>query len=46
MNILLMTKYYPNINKYIDYIKSNICVKCKQNIEEEGYQKLFWMLYM
>ena len=34
------SKYYPNINKYIDYIKSNICVKCKQNIEEEGYQKL------
>ena len=25
------SKYYPNINKYIDYIKSNICVKCKKN---------------
>ncbi len=22
------SKYYPNINKYIDYIKSNICAKC------------------
>ena len=40
------SKYYPNINNYIDYIKSNICVKCKQNIEEEGYQKILWMLYM
>ena len=40
------SKYYPNINKYIDYIKSNICVKCKQNIEEEGYQKLLCGCYI
>ena len=31
--------YYPNINKYIDYIKSKICVKCLKPIEER-YQKL------
>jgi hypothetical protein len=24
------TKYYPDIEKYIDYIKSNICVLCNQ----------------
>ena len=40
------SKYYPNINNYIDYIKSNICVKCKQNIEEEGYQKLLCGCYI
>jgi hypothetical protein len=28
------SKYYPNINKYIDYIKSKICVKCKNRIEK------------
>ena len=33
------SKYYPNINKYIDYIKSKICVKCLKPIEER-YQKL------
>ena len=29
------SKYYPNIENYIDYIKSKICVKCKETIENE-----------
>jgi hypothetical protein len=26
--------YYPNINKFIDYIKSKICVKCRKIMEK------------
>ena len=33
------SKYYPKKEKYIDYIKSKICVKCKETIENE-YMKL------
>ena len=39
MNYLNLQNYYPNIENHIDYIKSKICIKCK-NIMEKSHNQL------